>query len=47
MELEHELQETLAKNGGSMSQGGADQLRNEILDMQRQVREIEGDMERL
>ena len=47
MELEHELQETLAKNGGSMGQGGADQLRNEILDMQRQVREIDAEMERL
>ena len=30
-----------------MGAGGADQIRTEILDMQSQVRAIEGDMERL
>ena len=33
LELEQELKEAVAKNGGSMGQGGADQIRGEILDM--------------
>lgn len=47
LELEQELKEAVAKNGGSLGQGGADQIRTEILDMQGQVRAIEGEMERL
>ena len=45
--MEGDLKEAMSKNGGSMGAGGADQIRTEILDMQSQVRSIEGEMERL
>ena len=47
LELEGDLKEAITNNGGSMGAGGADQIRTEILDMQSQVRTIEGEMERL
>ena len=45
MELEAELEETVVKHGGHS--GGVESLRQEILDMQRQARECESQMESL
>ena len=47
MDLERELKDAITRNGGSMGNDQADQIRNEILDMSRRIRELEGESERI
>ena len=47
MTLEKELKEAISRNGGQMGDDQAEQIRNEILDMSRKLREFEAETERM
>ena len=46
-ELENEMDHIAARSGGVRGQDSADMINNEIIEMKKQIREAEGEMERL